>query len=153
MIVRAYRITKRAHAKTIWSGNGARDYGGRWNSKGVAVAYAAESRSLAALEQLIHLVKPRVLRGYVLSTIMFDDGRLGRIDINGLPANWRDPVAPRALRQYGDDWVAAGVFPVLAVPSAVTLGEWNFLINPAHPEFEALQKSAAEDFIYDNRLG
>ena len=41
MIVTAYRITKAAFARTMWSGIGARDYGGRWNSKGVAVVYAA----------------------------------------------------------------------------------------------------------------
>jgi RES domain-containing protein len=153
VMVRAYRICKRKYAETMWSGIGARDYGGRWNSKGVAVVYTAENRSLAALEQLIHLVKPRVLRGYVLSTITFDEDRVERIEVNGLPVGWDDPVTPPVLRAYGDKWVAAGKFPVLAVPSASTRGEWNFLINPAHPEFDGLAKSDPEEFVYDDRLG
>ena len=37
------------------SGKGAGITGGRWNEKGVAVVYAAESRSLACLETLVHL--------------------------------------------------------------------------------------------------
>jgi hypothetical protein len=53
MIVTAYRITKARFAASIWSGNGARDHGGRWNSKGVSVVYTAQNRSLAALEQLV----------------------------------------------------------------------------------------------------
>lgn len=37
------------------SGKGAEITGGRWNEKGVAVVYAAENRSLACLETLVHL--------------------------------------------------------------------------------------------------
>jgi RES domain-containing protein len=149
----AHRITKAAFAATIWSGVGARDYGGRWNSKGVAVVYAAQSLSLAALEQLVHLSKPRALKGYVTATITFDDRHLRRIATRDLPADWHAPVAPPALRKVGDDWVAAGGSAVLAVPSAVTPGEWNYLFNPAHRDFAGLAKSAIVPFAYDSRLG
>lgn len=152
MIVTAYRITKAAHAAAIWTGDGARKFGGRWSSKGIAVVYTAENRSLAAMEQLVHLVKPRVLRGYVLSSIKFDDGRILRIDPGALPVGWDNPVAPAALRRYGDDWIAAGKSLVLAVPSAVIYGEWNYLLNPAHPQFATLAKSTPEVFMYDSRL-
>ena len=37
------------------SGKGAEITGGRWNEKGMAVVYAADSRSLACLETLVHL--------------------------------------------------------------------------------------------------
>lgn len=153
MTLTAYRITKRAHAATLWSGSGARDYGGRWNSKGVAVAYAAENRSLAALEQLVHLVQPRVLKGFVVSSIAFDDSQVERVEVNALPRGWNDPVALPALRRFGDDWIATGGCPVLAVPSVITRGEWNYLIHPAHPEFDRLPRSVPEPFVYDVRLG
>jgi RES domain-containing protein len=152
MTITAYRIAKRAYAKTIWSGIGAREFGGRWNSKGVAVIYAAENRSLAAMQQLVHLIRPRVLRAYVIASITFDDSQVTRVDAARLPRGWDAAVAPPALRKYGDEWVAAGNPPVLAVPSAVMRGEWNYLINPAHPAFAGLAKSRPAPFAYDARL-
>ena len=152
MLITAYRITKRRYAASIWSGAGARDHGGRWNSRGVAVVYTAESRALAAMEQLVHLVKPRILVGYVVASIAFDDRLLQRVDPAALPRGWDAPVAPPALRRYGDAWVAAGRSPVLAVPSAIIPGEWNYLFNPQHPQFPVMTKSKPERFVYDRRL-
>lgn len=152
MTITAYRITKRQYAATIWSGAGAREYGGRWNSKGEAIVYTAESRSLAALEQLVHLVKPRVLSGFVIASIRFNQSMVQRVDRNVLPLGWEAPVAPPELRTYGDAWLTARQYPVLAVPSAVIRGEWNYLINPAHREFHRFIKSRPEPFVYDIRL-
>jgi RES domain-containing protein len=148
----AWRITKRQYAAGIGAGIGARDFGGRWNSKGVAVIYAAESKSLAALEQLVHLVKPRILRGFVVASISFDDDQIKRINASDLPARWDNPVAPVALKRFGDAWVAAATHPILAVPSAVVRGEWNYLINPAHRDFPHLLKTKPKSFLYDRRL-
>jgi RES domain-containing protein len=150
--ITAYRITKTKFAAGIWSGIGARNFGGRWNSKGGAVVYAAENRSLAALEQLVHVIKPRVLRGFVIGTISFDESCLTRVREKTLPRNWDRPIPPAALRRIGDRWLAAGRFAVLAVPSAVVRGEWNYLINPNHRDFRRMTKSAPEAFVYDHRL-
>jgi RES domain-containing protein len=151
--ITAYRISRKQYAKTMWSGMGARVYGARWNSKGVAVAYAAENRSLAAVEQLVHLIKPPVLRGFVIASITFDDSQVQRVDPRALPKGWDAAVAPASLRKHGDRWVAAGRYAVLAVPSAVTAGEWNYLINPLHADFAGMKKSKPAAFIYDSRLG
>ena len=153
MIITAYRIAKKQYARAMWSGIGAREYGGRWNSKGVAVVYTAQSKSLAALEQLVHLVKPRILNGFVVSSITFDERRTSRIEPNELLAGWDKPVAPASLRKIGDDWVAAGRYPILMVPSAIVPGEWNYLFNPAHAEFVKMVKSPPRPFAYDRRLG
>ena len=152
MTIVAYRIIKREFAASLWSGDGARIHGGRWNSRGVAVIYAAENRSLAAMEQLVHLVKPRVLNGYLIASITFVSAQVQRVDLNALPAGWDGAVAPAALRQYGDNWARLGKHPVLAVPSAVIPGEWNYLINPAHRGFGSLVKSIPMPFMYDARL-
>lgn len=149
----SFRIVKADYAASIWSGVGAREFGGRWNSKGVAVIYTAQNRSLAAMEQLVHLVSPRLLRGYVIAGIEFDDADLRRIELGSLDAGWNDPVARPELRKYGDDWIRSSDSLALAVPSAVIPGEWNYLINPAHPRFGAATKSAPEPFVFDHRLG
>ena len=41
--------------RAAYSGVGAARRGGRWNSRGLAVAYAASSRALAVLEYLAHI--------------------------------------------------------------------------------------------------
>jgi RES domain-containing protein len=152
VIVTTYRITKAAYATSIWTGAGSRDYGGRWNSKGVAVVYTAENRSLAAMDQLVHLIKPRVLRGYVIASIAFDNSRVQRISSVDLPTGCNDPIAPPESRRIGDEWVAAGRDLVLALPSVIIPGEWNYLLNPMHPDFSGLAKSVPEPFVYDGRL-
>jgi RES domain-containing protein len=153
MKITAYWTAKKKFADSIWSGHGAREYGGRWNSPGITVVYTAENRSLAAMEQLVHLIRPRILRGYVISSISFDDAQVQRINPEELPPDWKNPVPPSSLKEIGDLWAAAGQFPVLAVPSIITPKEWNYLINPGHPEFAEMHKSPVEPFAYDERLG
>lgn len=152
-MITAYRMCRKDYAAVVWSGAGARDHGARWNSKGVAVVYASQSIALAAMEQLVHLIPPRVLDGFVVASITFDSKQMDRVESKALPANWSDAVAPVGLRQYGDKWIAAARAPVLAVPSAVIMGEWNYLINPAHPAFAKMTKSSPEPFAHDRRLG
>ena len=137
---------------TIWQGVGARDYAGRWNSKGVTVACASESRALAAIEQLVHLIPPQLLDAYVVSGITLEEDQVERVDRAALPRNWRDAVAPSALRRIGDEWAAAGRSLALAVPSAVVEGETNYLINPFHADFAAAAKSAPVPYSFDPRL-
>ncbi len=99
------------------------------------------------------MIKPRALRGFVLASISFDGSRIRRIDPAGLATGWDDPVAPAFLKKIGADWISAGKELALAVPSAVIAGEWNYLLNPAHPEFAGLSKSRPEPFVFDRRLG
>ena len=51
----AWRIVRAARVNSAFTGEGARIYGGRWNSRGTAVIYVSEHESLAALELLVHL--------------------------------------------------------------------------------------------------
>ena len=45
----AWRITRASRPADAFSGEGARLYGGRWNSPGIRLVYTAGSRSLAIL--------------------------------------------------------------------------------------------------------
>jgi RES domain-containing protein len=53
-----------------------------------------------------------------------------------LRANWSilDPHEQDATKRIGDDWVSQQRSVVLSVPSVV-IGERNYVLNPAHPDF------------------
>src|SRR5712691_10095911 len=48
-----WRLVTARFAKSAFSGEGARLYGGRWNRKGVPLVYTAGTQSLAMLEMLV----------------------------------------------------------------------------------------------------
>lgn len=50
-----WRIIDRALVREAFSGQGASEYGGRWNSPGTRVVYCSEHPALAALEKLVHI--------------------------------------------------------------------------------------------------
>ena len=54
-----WRLTTARFARSAFSGEGARLYGGRWNWKGVRFVYTAASQSLAMLEMLLQDEPPR----------------------------------------------------------------------------------------------
>ena len=55
MTISIWRISKRKYATTAFNGEGARRFGGRWNSKGKSVVYTSATLSLAALETFVHM--------------------------------------------------------------------------------------------------
>lgn len=147
----AWRIVKEKHAATAFSGKGAADSGGRWNSQGVAVVYASASKSLAALESLVHL-NPPVQFKYVAFCIKFDAGLVEWYQQKKLPREWQLEPPPPSTQQIGNLWVKAARSAVLALPSVIIPGEWNFLINPSHPDFKKITIGKPDPFAFDPRL-
>jgi len=148
----AIRIVKSAYAATAFDGEGARLYGGRWNSPGAAMVYTAESASLAALELLVHLQNSHLLMSWSTISASFDDSLVEVIGAAQLPPDWARYPAPSALQQIGDQWLAEQRTAVLRVPSAVVPNESNFLINPNHPDFRRITFGSPESFRFDPRL-
>src|SRR5579863_2956900 len=150
-MVTAWRIVKRKHARSAFSGEGARLYGGRWNQPGVSLVYAAESQSLAALEIVVHLDSPELLEKYIMFEVGIDASLITRIDLRQLPRNWRAAPPPLKVQKIGDVWAAARTSAVLQVPSATLPAEYNFLLNPAHPDFSKLRVGKPSPFLFDPR--
>jgi RES domain-containing protein len=152
VIVSAWRIVKRRLAKDAFSGEGARLYGGRWNSPGVSVVYAAQSQSLAALELLVHLETPDLLYEYVVIEARFDSSLITRLAKSDLPADWRASPPRASARAIGDAWIAEEPSPALELPSAVIPAEHIFLLNPQHSRFAEIEIGSPTDFEFDLRL-
>ena len=147
-----FRIAKTKYINDL-SGAGARTYGGRWNHKGVALVYSSESRALAALEYLVHV--PMAMAPTNLSIMQLDipDGIVPeQLDVSFLPSNWKEYPPPQVLATLGTNWALSNQSLLLRVPSTIVDQEFNFLINPAHPDFKFIKPSRRERFVFDNRL-
>lgn len=151
-MISTWRIIKQQHAKTAFTGEGARLYGGRWNSAGRPAVYTAESRALALAEILVHLESVQALSRYVIFQVEIDESLVAGVEISSLPKNWRSEPPPKRLQLIGDDWLASGRSLALRVPSAIVMGEFNYLLNPLHPDFAKLHTHGPEKFPIDQRL-
>ena len=151
--IRAYRLVKRKWRQAAFDGEGARLYGGRWNSKGKACVYLAGSASLAMLEVMVHLDDYQLLEHYTLLEVTLPKSALMSLSTESLPKDWAVEPAPASTAEIGDNWLESQSSLALAVPSAVVPRERNYLINPEHARFQALIDSAAEiAFTPDKRL-
>jgi RES domain-containing protein len=137
----AWRLCREAFADL--RGEGARIYGGRWNSPGQPLVYAASTAALAVLEVRVHLDLPPEL--------LPDDYVLVTIDLNDLPVEEvvRTPAAPQA---FGDAWIRDQRTPILRVPSVIVPESPNLLLNPAHPAGVGATIVGKRRFGFDRRL-
>ncbi|QQS40220.1 MAG: RES family NAD+ phosphorylase [Acidobacteriota bacterium] len=153
MTLSCFRTVKEQFAADPFSGDGAYEFGGRWNSPGSRVLYASESLALACLEMLVHLDKASILRSYVFIEARFEEKMVVDVeDLSPLPADWHNAQGSIELQTIGDEWIATGSTPVLRVPSAVIPRSFNFLINPAHKEFSKVAYLGPEPIDFDPRL-
>lgn len=152
MKITAWRIVLAKHLKSAFDGEGARRFPGRWNHRGTAMVYTAGSLSLAAMEMLVNIEAEQVLNAYMSVPVTFDESLCRHVDPRQLPPDWASYPIPAATRDMGTAWAHSSTTPVLAVPSAVVQIETNFLLNPAHPEFQKIRFGSAETFSYDPRL-
>ena len=151
MSIVVWRIVKKKYEATAFDGEGASEYGGRWNSSGKRVVYTAGSKSLALLELLVHL-DSSVLSNYVVIPVTFGDALLSDVDILSSPPDWKGHPAPVELRDIGDGWLDSFGSAVLQVPSAIVPDESNYLINPDHSDFSSVEIGASVLFEIDLRL-
>jgi RES domain-containing protein len=149
-MLQAWRIVKEKHASTAFDGEGARLFGGRWNSAGLRAVYASSSKSLAALETLVHLRLP-LAASYVIIPIRFPEALLQMIPPRSLRAGWDAEPPSLASQQLGDEWLRSDRSAVLAVPSILT-GETNYVLNPVHPRFKKIRIGKPLPFTFDPRL-
>ncbi len=148
----AWRIVKAKHDARAFEGEGARLFGGRWNTPGHRAIYAADSVALAALEMLVHLGDREILYHYSVHAVHFTDRHVMTVKPRSLPETWRNSPAPHELQVVGDAWIADRTSVVLAVPSAVVPIETNYVVNPEHPDFASLTTEGPLDFTFDPRL-
>ena len=147
-----WRITKEKHSKDAFSGEGARIFGGRWNSVAVPVVYCSENLSLAALETLVHIVPATLKDKYRAYQIRFDESLLASLIETKLPKGWNAEPPTAVSQKIGDEWIKAGRSAVLSVPTVLVPFERTLLLNPKHPDFKKIKIRDTGRFMLDPRL-
>lgn len=148
--MRAWRICKTRYAP--FDGTGARVVGGRWNSPGREVVYAADSFAGAILEVLAHSALPRTLPGAHHAVRIEIPEALAEILDEAEAPGWETPGSSVAAGR-GDAWLASLRSPALVVPALPSRPVGRVvLINPAHPDAAALRVSAPFAVPWDDRL-
>jgi RES domain-containing protein len=147
--VRIWRITAHKHIETVFSGIGGLYASGRWHPQGYKISYTSESLALASLEVFVHSETTDIPLACVSAIIPDNTPILEVTDF--LPANWQQVSAYPVLQEIGLKWLKALEYPVLKVPSAIIPVEYNYLINPEHPDLQ-LQTEQVLEFQFDRRM-
>jgi RES domain-containing protein len=132
--MRVFRIGTALFTRTrkeAFSGYGGLHASARWHTAGHPIVYTAQSLSLAALEILVRLKQTNDIQPFYVYSAEVPDSLILKPD--SFPARWKSrlPVS----RAFGDAWLEAKTTPAMLVPTIITPGEWNVLINPLHPQF------------------
>jgi RES domain-containing protein len=149
-----WRLTRPEFADKL-DGEGARLFGGRWNSRGRSAVYTSSHLSLSLLETYVNI--PPELRDDLpaLQAVRIsvpDDAKARTVGPNELAVlmKERDPIA--ASRAIGDEWIEVQTELVLVVPSVVVPEETNVILNPVHSGMRDVAILSTRRFDFDSRL-
>jgi RES domain-containing protein len=150
--MRIWRICRARFAGEAFSGQGARRFGGRWNSPSVPMVYSSTSLALAAMELFVHLEPNQQPDDLVSIAALLPEGEPAlRLEPGKLPSRWwTDEFKP--LRAIGDKWIREGKSLAIEVPSAALRMEWNVLVNPLHPAIAEIKIEKPQPFYFDARM-
>ena len=153
MTLLVYRLGKLRHVEEHFSGLGGLYARGRWTPRGRPVVYTSGSISLAVLEYTLNYRR----RGWVPASVLAqaeipDTLRIETIKHTDLPRDWNAATPPASLQKIGQDWLDRAASVVLKVPSAVVVQEWNYLLNPRHPDFRKIRFTRPRRYAFDRRL-
>ena len=104
-------------------------------------------------EVAVHFTLATVPDDYMMVSVFIpDDIVLKEIDESALPEHWNIFPHHPSSQAIGDQFITENKFCVLKIPSAVTKGDFNLLINPKHPDFKKINIIAMEKFPFDKRI-
>ena len=144
-----YRFARSIFSRDI-SGEGAKIFGGRWNSKGKPVLYTSASISLSLLELLIHSASYDEIVVNDLMIIDTGTDSPGLLEHNKLKRGWEKDF--EYSKFIGDGFLSENLSLLLSVPSAIIPEENNILINPLHKDFKKVKIKSVRTFSFDARL-
>jgi len=149
MEIISYRLVKEKHAHRAFDGEGARLYGGRWNSQGGSVVYTSDSLALCCLEIFVNLPLYDLLKDFVYIKLSFDEKLVQDVDLH---ESWNDRPVSKISQGIGDVWLQEQGSAVLMVPSVIIPEGNNYLINFNHQDSNQIKIGDPISLAFDSRL-
>jgi RES domain-containing protein len=147
-----YRLSSGTFKNDI-SGTGARLYGGRWNSRGMQMLYTSSSIALCTVEIAVRTPLHSLPKDYQLIKIYIpDEIAVYQLPNEDLPYQWNVLPHGDATQKLGDTFLNNGQYLIMKTPSACVAGDFNFLINPFHSDFNKVKILETLHFEFDSRL-
>lgn len=134
------------------SGAGSKQYGGRWNDKGISMVYFAESRAMAVMEVLIHLRPEDMDRDFILATFDVPAEDMLTVKLNSLPQNWKASSEIESLKKIGNQFIKDNNYLLMKVPSVILEEDYNLVVNPNHKNASQIKLIAKRVFKFDERF-
>ncbi|TKB98272.1 RES family NAD+ phosphorylase [Pedobacter cryotolerans] len=146
-----YRISSPKYIEDL-SGAGSKQYGARWNDKGVAMVYFAESRAMAVMEVLVHLRPEDIDKDFILAEFEISDDSILTINISDLPESWKEESEVETLKEIGNKFIKENKFLIMKVPSVIIEEDYNLVFNPNHPHSNKIKLIEKRIFKFDVRF-
>ena len=144
-----FRITTEQWSKQL-TGSG---HSARWSSRGNFIIYTAQNRALACLENLVHRSGEGSNALFKVMLIEVPDSiKIHVVDLKILKKDWYTMPNYAYCQSIGNQWLRDAKTAVMKVPSAVIKAEYNYLLNPYHPEFKKIKLTGTEPFDFDERF-
>jgi RES domain-containing protein len=153
--MKVYRIEREKYLEATLQGVGAAlTEGYRWNSLNTYLVYTAESRALATLEVSVHLDLSEDLPSdrYYVEIDIPEEVEIVELSIDDLPSGWNSRPPILETQYIGDDFAEQNSAAVLKVPSCIVPPEYNYLINPKHPDSKKIRVTSTTRMIFDSRI-
>ncbi len=151
MALRLWRVVTGPHP--VWSGEGARLFGQRWNPPGFPAIYAGTSFALCLIEVLVHANRkspPSAAR--CVEAVAPDEVSRETFDPDSHPG-WDDLSDLSVAQAFGRGWIESRRSALLVVPSVVTAGrDSNVVVNPEHPDANLISVGPERAVALDRRL-
>ncbi|EMY6611151.1 MULTISPECIES: RES family NAD+ phosphorylase [Vibrio] len=145
-----YRLSHASYADL--SGKGGLFGSGRWHIQGTLACYTASSRSLAALERLVHESIEDMPKLNMMTIWVPDDAPILRYTEAQLPKGWDLLPDTGVARTFSASFYSDNEYLLLQIPSAIIRDEYNYVINPLHKDFHRLSIVETKEYYYDSRI-
>lgn len=146
-----YHLGSKKFARQL-TGEGAKLHGGRWNSIGTASIYTAESIALCVLEYAANVSLHQLPSSLTITVYALPDKSWKEFPTTELPKNWQELPAPIETQEWGSKQLQEAKHLALRLPSVIIPTEYNYILNPLHPEFKKVKIKDVRPFTFDPRI-
>jgi RES domain-containing protein len=146
-----YHLGKSKFARQL-TGEGAKLHGGRWNLIGEACLYASASKALSVLEYAANVSLEEMPYSLSVTVYQLPAKCWKQFGIESLPENWDLIPAPEETKRWGSQYLQQAKILALKLPSVIIPSEFNFILNPLHPDFKKVKIKEVQAFTFDRRI-